>query len=61
MRIDFIVKRFRKNGYKITRDVNTSMIVVTTPCGFGHTFKSYRSAYMCYFPKKEEIRSYVWM
>ena len=54
MRIDFIISRFRKNGYKITRDMNTSMIVVTTPCGFGHEFKSYRAAYMCYFPKKEK-------
>ena len=51
---DFIIKKFRKSGYKITRDVNTSMIVVTTPCGFGHTFESYRAAYMNYFPKKEK-------
>ena len=50
---DFIISRFRKNGYKITRDVNTSMIVVTTPCGFGHTFESYRAAYLHYFQKKD--------
>ena len=57
----YIISRFRKSGYKITRDANTSMIVVTTPCGFGHEFKSYRTAYMCYFPKKEKIRSYLCM
>ena len=54
MRIDFIIKKFRKSGYNITRDVNTSVIVVTTPRGFGHTFESYRAAYLYYFPKNEE-------
>lgn len=54
MRIDFIISRFRKNGYKITRDMNTSVIVVTTPRGFGRTFESYRAAYLHYFPKKEK-------
>ena len=54
MRIDFIISRFRKSGYKISRDINTSKIVVTTPRGFGHTFESYRAAYMHYFQKKEK-------
>ena len=51
---DFIIKKFRKSGYKISRDINTSKIVVTTPMGFGHTFESYRAAYLHYFPKNEK-------
>ena len=51
---DFIIKKFRKSGYKISRDINTYKIVVTTPIGFGHTFESYRAAYLHYFPKKEK-------
>ena len=54
MRIDFIISRFKKSGYKISRDINTSKIVVTTPRGFGHMFESYRAAYLHYFPKKEK-------
>lgn len=49
MTIEKIIKRFQKNRYRISRDMNTARITVRDPRGFMKSFGSYAEAYRSYF------------
>lgn len=49
MTITYIVSRFKKNGYKVSRSLPSGNIIVTTPRGFNYPFTSYHSAYRAYW------------
>lgn len=49
MTIEKIIKRFQANKYRLSRDMNTSRIVVRDPRGFMKSFGSYAEAYRHYF------------
>ena len=49
MKIDKIITKFEKKGYKITKIISNGNVVVTCPVGFVNTFTSYLAAYNAYF------------
>lgn len=49
MTIEAIVSKFRLNGYRCTRDMNTLRVVITPRSGFARSFNTYREAYQFYF------------
>lgn len=48
MKIDSIISRLQKNGYKVTRCMSGN-IIVKQPNGFSKEFDSYNAAYKHYF------------
>ena len=48
MKIEIIISRFEKKGYKVTRSF-TGCIWVKQPNGFSKVFYSYNEAYQHYF------------
>lgn len=48
MKIDYIMKRFKSNGYTIARCAS-GKICVKQPNGFSKLFESYNQAYNYYF------------
>lgn len=50
MRVEDIIKKFKKRGHKITRSIQNGDIIINTRWGIKYTFSSYNKAY-CYFFK----------
>ncbi len=49
MTIKKIINKFESKGYKVSRDMNSSNVVVTPRVGYSKTFESYSAASRYYF------------
>lgn len=51
MTISYIISRFKKNGFNVTRSLPSGNVIVTTPRGFNYPFPSYHAAYHAFWQK----------
>ena len=49
MKVQDIIRRLERKGYRITRSMKSDLIVVTAPWGASLSFDSYHQAFKFYF------------